>query len=229
MNQIDDLLAAAKNGNHLEVERLILGLSPEEIERSDALREAAKNGHAQCVKLLGNKHYTQDIFKVLEEVRHGDLACVMKLIRSIDDANTQHTNALYYATQQGNAGMVEFLIPLCDPSAQHSLALRHAAESGYTECLKLLIPVSDPKANNNQALRSALLKQHMDCANMLYPVSDTQAILESLEHIMNAPHPKSFDVQILAAQQILNAMIEKERLQLSIDGLNQHSSHSRKL
>jgi len=228
MTQIGDLLAAAKKGNTLEVERLISALSFEDIEHSGALQEAAKNGQVQCVKILADKCCAENILEVLEDVRYGNPECVMELIDALD-CKVQHRNALYYAVNHGNAEMVQFLIPFCDPGAQHSLALRHAAENGHTECLKLLIPVSDPKANKNQALRSALLKQHMDCAKVLYPVSDSQAVLDSLEELVRNPHPNVFHAQLLEARDILETMMQKDQLEQSIGELAPASSPFRKL
>lgn len=229
MTPIDDLLNAAKHGKTSEIERLLPTLNSEDIERSDALREAAKNGHAQCVRLLADELNALNIFSVLEEVRHGDLACVRELICAID-SKVQHKNALYYATQQENVEMIEFLIPLSDPYAHRCLALRHAAENGKTECLKRLIPVSDPNAYNSQALRSTLIKQYMDCVEILYPVSNTTSVLEQLEaDALNSDsrHPMHSDT--IRAYQTLKSMMEKDKIEYSIDGLNQPSSHSRKL
>lgn len=52
MTHQTDLSNAAKEGNHSEVARLLTGLTAKEVEYSGALREAATNGHTQCVQLL---------------------------------------------------------------------------------------------------------------------------------------------------------------------------------
>lgn len=222
-----NLLNAAQNGNHTEVERLVAVLSSDDIERSGALRAAAMEGHVECVKLLcADGCPVTDPPALWWAATNGNLECVKELVRRFD-ATMEDSYALYCATRHAHIEVVEFLIPISDPFAQNSRALRRAAENGSAECLKRLIPVSDPKSNNSQALCSALVKQHIDCVELLYPVSDPKALLEELEQRACAPHAQDFD--ILTAYQMLKSMIEKEQLEHSINEVAPHFNNPRKI
>ena len=135
-----ELIAAATDGDHEAINRLLA----QGANHSAALRIAAHNGHAECVKLL----------------------------ITFPPQKADNSAVLAAAAHNGHAECVKLLIPFSDPKANASKALRFAAHNGHAECVRLLVPFSDPKAQNSQALRNAIAKGHPECARLLAPVSD---------------------------------------------------------
>lgn len=221
-----ELLAAATNGDHTAVERLLTVLTPQDIELSGALRAASTNGHTQCVQLLcSNDLPVSDTAALWWACTNGHLECVQILITRFNP-NIDDSYALYCAVRVGHPQVVDFLIPLCDPKAAQSRALARAAFGGKTQCVASLIPVSDPKANNSQALRKALLNDHMECVEILYPVSDPHTVLQDLQELIE---PSQQDCKFYQAHIVLKSIMEKEQLEQAIASNTAKSSIPRKI
>lgn len=216
MAQHTDLFNAAKEGNHGEVARLLTVLAPKDIEHSGALREAAAQGHTQCVALLTASHVPVGDFAALNwAAQNGHLECV-KLLVSRLDAKEDDSYALYCAVRGGHSDIVNFLLPISDPKACQSSALSRAAAGGKAECLSLLIPYSEPKQRNSRALRQAVLNGHTQCVEILYPVSDPNVVLDDLEDFIE---PSGVDIKFYQAYTVLVSMMEKEHLEQSLNGV----------
>lgn len=211
---IEQLCDAAKNGQHTEVERLILLCSPEQIERSEALRQAAYNGHVECVKLLTAARFeVNDYPSLWWAIQNGHTDCVTVLLQRLDPKKDD-SYALYVAARNGWVDILQLLLPLTDPLAQESRALGGAAAKGSAECVQALIPVSNPKADNSGALFAAVRYNHMACIELLYPVSDPQKALERLRLI----YPDETESHFL-----LQGLIEREHLRNVVGDFGVHS------
>ena len=146
---------------------LELGANPL-AQSSQALREAAENGHAECVRLLipVSDPKARGSYALQLAARNGHVGCVELLIPA-SSPQADDSRALVWAAKKGHAQCVELLIPVSDPQAERSIAFRGAAQYGHAECVKLLLPYSDPKAMHGQALLLAVENGHIDCVIVL--------------------------------------------------------------
>ena len=106
------IISAAKG--HTECVKLLIPVSDQKTNKSEALRWSCYNGHAECAKLL----------------------------ISVSDQKTNN-QALGWATCNGHTECVKILIPVSDPKSNKSEALLWAAEDNHNDCIKLLLPHSD--------------------------------------------------------------------------------------
>lgn len=212
MTRPTDLFNAAKDNDINKLEHLLTVLSHTEIERSGALREAAKRGNAKCVQLLCKGFPVSDQAALWWACTNGHLDCVQILVNYFDP-KIDDSYPLYCATRVGHSEIVDYLIPLSNAKSAQSRALARAAAGGQTQCVALLIPVSDPKSNNSHALQQALLNGHTDCSEMLYTVSDPYAVLNNFDQII-ATQP--YDMKLDQAYTSLKSLMEKEHLQHAI-------------
>ena len=108
------LIAAAMQGDHTEVERLI-PISDPKINDSQALYFAAANGHAHCVERL----------------------------IPVSDPLSSDSLALRLAVGNKHVACVKLLLPLSDPKSLNSTIMVAAVLSGDRECVDLLYPLSE--------------------------------------------------------------------------------------
>jgi len=83
--------------------------------------------------------------------------------------------ALWVAAYNGNARMVQELIPVSNPLANDMQALRMAAQANCVECVALLLPVSDPTGDKSDVLWDACMYGATDVIACLIPVSENTA------------------------------------------------------
>ena len=168
----DALVDSAAAGNLGEMSNLLgQGADPLFCD-SRALVLAAREGHAECVKLLipiSDPEATESLALALA-ARRGHVECV-KLLIPVSNPKANDSSALLQAAYHGRSDCVELLIPVSNPEAKDSEALAMAAEAGRLECVRLLIPFSNPNAQSSDALCLACGDGHIDCAKLLIPVS----------------------------------------------------------
>lgn len=143
------LSVAARAGNAASLARIISQMDAKTAagDASDAIEQAAKNGHLACVKILAGRSPSDKAINL----------------------------AMARAAASGHLECVEFLLPMADPCFESSMALRHAAENGRTDCVGLLAPKSCVGALNSYALRWAARMGHAECVKMLLSGSDPLA------------------------------------------------------
>lgn len=117
MNTYQLLVAAASEGNALDVQRLMADTEARQ-NSSEALRKAARHGHHECVKLL---------------------------IPVSEPRRLDH-EALCSAAANGHIKCVDLLLPVSFPKSNSSRALQYAVEFGHFEIAQLLYPVSKPSS-----------------------------------------------------------------------------------
>lgn len=175
-----ELLDRSSAGDAAGVARLLaLGAKPTSKRRSpdlSALVLAAKNGHAECVKLLipVSDPKAHGSLALSHAASNGHLECV-KLLIPVSSPKANDSRALHIASMDGHAECVKILIPVSDPMADDSRALRSAASGGHAECIMFLIPVSNTKAEDSHALRWATYHGKADAVQALIPLSDPNA------------------------------------------------------
>lgn len=168
------LLQVITEGDHVAAAELIGSHASSLCDASafDALEWAARNGHAECAKLLISgrdvKDYAHSV-GIRWAANNGHADCVELLI-PLSSPEGCH-QALYKAAENGHAACVKLLASKCDARQDESLALCLAAVGGHDECVKALIPLSDPSADNFCALFWAARSGHSECVKLLVPVS----------------------------------------------------------
>jgi len=123
-----------------------------------ALRRAAADGHADCVRLL---------------------------LDAGADVHAGEDLALRWAAWNGHADCVRLLLDAgADVHADADLALRWAAESGHADCVRLLLDAgADVHAGQDNALRWAARNNRADCVKML----QEHVSAERVGHVSNCP------------------------------------------
>jgi len=192
----------------------------------------------------------KDITRQMEQaVTNNDLELLKRLTATLPTPLSFHP--LLIAAQNGQLGMVEYLIPLCDPKAKNSLALRIAVQNGWIDVVKTLMPVSDikaeksaalimaagkgfveivkellphssPKAQKSRALGVAVQLGHQACVELLYPVSHPIAALKELQfRFPNRPEKWQLLEDAMQAQR------QRKRLQKVVG--DNDTTHSKKM
>ena len=172
-NTLDALLLASMQGDAPSAARILSANAFARESCSEALALAARNGHAECVKLLipvsDPKHGGSRALR--RAARYGHHECVSLLI-PVSDAHAERPSALSLAAEKGHVECVNLLIPEANSQRRCSLALALAAENGHADCVKALIAACDPKTGNSHALRLAAGNGHAECVRLLIPASD---------------------------------------------------------
>lgn len=133
-----NILAFSKSGEHAQLESQLSGFTNGEVLRK-ALKNAAKGGHVECVKLLLPLCDQAGIDKGLcEAAKCGHLACV-HVLTPVANAWYDNSRALYKAAEFGFADVVAHLAPLSDPDCICG-ALSGAARLKHERCVDVLLP-----------------------------------------------------------------------------------------
>lgn len=154
----DLFLDACKQGDYPLVEKLLPDVNPKQ-NKSEALRWAAGNGHADIVKLL----------------------------LPLSQPKDHESGALRWAAENGRADIVEVLIPVSNPKDRESEALRWAAQYGYGEIVELLWDFSDPeRVLSTMKKEEGLPKESMVLIEQRLLVDQTKKKLtEELQKVSN--------------------------------------------
>lgn len=142
-----------------------------------ALETAARNGHAECVRMLiANSHPNKESLNSLiwDAAKQGYAECVA-LFLPLVESKTYVQLALHSAALNGHSACLKLLIAASDPKANNIQALEGAACSGHVECVQLLIGSADPKPQNSSALCQAASNGHIACVKLLILASDPKA------------------------------------------------------
>lgn len=110
---------------------------------------------------------------VVSAAEHNNLELLREHI-SAADTDALDT-ALWVAAYNGNAPMVQELIPVSNPLANDMQALRMAAQANSVECVALLLPVSDPTGDKSDILWDACIYGANDVITSLIPFSKNRA------------------------------------------------------
>lgn len=144
---------AAENG-HVEAVRLLLPFSRPDYDKARAVRRAVKTGQAVCVELL---------MPLSRPEKYGD--------------DIFHEAALHGHLDCLNA--VEAFVS--DSEIDASRALAAAAEGGHVDVVRHLLARSDPTAEKSVAMLKAVLGGHRDVVELLLPFGHTpEAMARSL-------------------------------------------------
>lgn len=177
------LVQAAQNG-HARCVEIVLTQCKDERENMRALIAAAENGHARCVELLIP---CSGFFKkdncALSLAAANGHTEVVRMLMKVSPKQTID-DALMAAVSNGNHECAKELIAKASRGAKNE-ALIEAARCGYASCVEVLIPVSHTKAKDSQALRSAVLGQHTQCIELLVDVSDSTKVLAELQRVFD--------------------------------------------
>lgn len=240
----DLLLRFASLGDEANVASILSLKSsrPSTCSCARALRRAAAEGHAECVRLLiPFSDPKPDGSEALGlAAKGGHLECVRILIPASDPlANESH--ALAAAAENGNIDCVSLLIPVSNPKHSHSRALCEAAWAGHLECVKMLLPVSDAKARNSRALSMAASVGRRECLELLLPASEpsaggSRALLlaarrghvESVQVLLQCS-PPLIDLKLIFAEILKDGQAAVAALMLAhdsrlLDGVDLHAS-----
>jgi hypothetical protein len=163
MSSEERLIEAAKKG---DVDALARALN-DGANAGAALLGAAKNGHAECVKLL----------------------------LPLSDPREFDSLALVRAASRGHVECVKILIPVSDPKAKGSWALLEAAQNGHAQCVALLLPVSDPQGLGPcaglGAAGEARAEGHVEVAGMIEAFIEGKALSDCAQKAKKNPRAKS--------------------------------------
>lgn len=168
-----DLIDAATIGDPEAISRLLSQGANPSAAWFEALREAVKNQHVACVKLLAPLSAETGCALALRIAADQGLSACVKVLIPFCDPMADGFQALADAAKSGHAECVELLLPVSDSRVQAAQALRWAALAGHASCVALLIPSCDPKARASEALRAAAECGHAACVKMLLPVSES--------------------------------------------------------
>lgn len=106
---------------------------------------------------------------VISAAEHNDLQLLREHIpNALSDALD---TALWVAAYNGNAQMVQELIPVANPLANDMQALRMAVQTDCVECVRLLLPVCDPEGDKSDLLWDACLYGANEAIASLIPFS----------------------------------------------------------
>lgn len=177
------LVEAAKNG-HATCVKALLSMCKNERENQRALLHAFRNDHAQCVKLL--LPYYAGLEKDHMLLMTAASAGRFDMVRILAQVSPQPpiNDALIAAAIGGHYECAEELLDKASSTAK-SDALARAALNGYVQLVELLIPVSDPKSNDSKALKHAVMGKHPQCIELLLEVSDTQKVLAYFKQVFH--------------------------------------------
>lgn len=148
MDNQEQLVAAAKEGNLNEVVRLIPLTDPQR-DYSEALAQAARHGHVDCVQAL----------------------------IPVSDPHADNSFALWIAACLGHSDCVAQLIGVSGVKDGACRALYVAARNGHLECIRLLVPHHSQKQRLS-AISGPLLGNHVGCMKELIAgLKETSALL----------------------------------------------------
>lgn len=219
------LIAAASAGDAQKMQEL-LPVAPAR-SKNKALVQAAKNGHAECVKILLTqcKNERENQRALLNAFRNGCTQCVELLLPYYPGSVEEDHWLLMDAVNKGQVDMVRVLLPVSQQKTiddalmaaaingdyecakelvakatlpTKSEALSRAALGGHLSCVKLLIPVSNPKSKESQALGYAVSMRHTQCIEVLFEVSESKKVLARLQNI----YPRDPDVWMVLAEMV---------------------------
>lgn len=183
-----ELCDAATEGDFDEVVRLVQ-LCDARWGYNAALRDAAENGHAQCVEVL-IPHSTpkeNDSWALREACENGHFECV-KLLLPHSDPN-DFCVALENAAREGCAKSVDLILPQVSNVVALTSALEIAAINGHYDCVEVLYP----HANVGRALNNLheYYSRYKDNWSGLQDRFDAEQQKIVLEQVVDTPLPPS--------------------------------------
>ena len=131
---------------------------------------------------------------VISAVENDDLSLLRAHMHHAD--NDSLDTALWLAAYNGNAQMLQELIPLANPLANDMQALRMAAQFDYRQCVELLLPVSDPHGDKSSVLWDASMYGATTTIDLLIPLSDPRKHARVLETFIAQRNVPGFELLI---------------------------------
>lgn len=179
----DTIIAARDDRTDVVVDLIQRGMDVNTSDRSGTtlLMFAAGNGNGQLLEFLLNsganvliKNEYGDTAITIAALR-GRLKMVQRLVKAGAAIDAQGWTPLHYASFNGHADIVEYLIgkqvPLDTPAPNGQTALMLAARNGHMDVVKLLVAAGADKnlddPNGNTAVKLALKAGNTDIADYL--------------------------------------------------------------
>ena len=150
MNDIETntelLIRAAQEGDTNEVQRLIPLSAPKE-QHSQALLQAVRKIHVDCIKVLipvSNPKDYNDLF--LEAVKVGHEPSI-ELLMAVADPKFNDSEALFWSTEMRNSDIIDMLIDVSDVNVVlRNLKKEYSADESWAwECLEEILKARHQK------------------------------------------------------------------------------------
>lgn len=140
------LIRAAQEGDTHEVQRLIPLSTPQE-QHSQALLQAVRKQHVDCIKILipvSNPKDYNDLF--LEAVKVGYEPSI-ELLMVVADPKFNDSEALFWSTEMRNSDIIDMLIDVSDVNVVlRNLKKEYSADESWAwECLEEILEARQQK------------------------------------------------------------------------------------
>lgn len=190
-------LALASRGGHIDTVKVLLAHPDIDVNRGEALENAAIEGHLEVVKLLlaqpGIDVRQSDALQ--GAVSGGHIKIVELLLNQPGvDVVTFSEIDLKVAVEKGYTEVVKLLLTKPgikvnkEKSSFNSSLLSVASEKGYTEIVKLLLAVPGIDVNSDSPLRVAAVEGHSEIVKLLLSHPEVDVDTEYLCDAARAGH-----------------------------------------